>query len=154
MLFRSRSATENVAGIISTAYALEKTYKNLDIQKNINIIAHIKENLIKLIPNCKINTDTGRSLSNILSFAIPNTRGEVLVHLLEDKGIIIGTGSACSAQKAHTRVPIALGLSKEYFDGMIRISISNSTTFEDVQVFLSEFKNSFEYLNGVIAGKI
>ena len=149
-----RSATENVAGIISTAYALEKIYKNLDIQKNTNIIASIKENLVKLIPNCKINTDTGRSLSNILSFAIPNTRGEVLVHLLEDKGIIIGTGSACSAQKAHTRVPIALGLSKEYFDGMIRISISNSTTVEEVQVFLSEFKNSFEYLNGVIAGKI
>ena len=78
--------------------------------------------------------------------------GEVLVHLLEDKGIIIGTGSACSAQKAHTRVPLALGLSKEYFDGMLRISIDNSTTMDDAEEFVKEFASCYNYLESVMSG--
>lgn len=147
-----RSATENVSGIISTAYALTKTYKQLDTQKNKKIISYIANSISNIVPKAVINTNFDCSLSNILSVAIPNTRGEVLVHMLEDKGIIIGTGSACSAQKSHTRVPIALGLSRDYFDGMIRISIDNSTTFEDAEKFVTEFKNCFEYLNSVMFG--
>lgn len=147
-----RSATENVSGIISTAYALTKTYKQLDTQKNKKIISYIADSISNIVPKAVINTNFDCSLSNILSVAIPNTRGEVLLHMLEDKGIIIGTGSACSAQKSHTRVPISLGLSREYFDGMIRISIDNSTTFEDAEKFVIEFKNCFEYLNSVMFG--
>lgn len=147
-----RSATENVCGIISTAYALQKTYKLLDIKKNQAIMQYIAQNLLEIVPNLRINTNFENSLSNILSVAVPNTRGEVLVHMLEDKGIIIGTGSACSAQKSHTRVPIALGLPKEYFDGMIRVSIDNSTTMQDAEIFVKEFKNCFEVLNSVING--
>lgn len=145
-----RSATENVSGIFSTAYALEKTYKNLDIEKNKKIMNYLETSLRKIVPNCIINTDFQRSLSNILSFSVPNTRGEVLLHLLEDKGIIIGTGSACSAQKAHTRIPIALGLSKEYFDGMLRISIDNSTTFEEIELFVKEFDNCYKFLSNIM----
>ena len=147
-----RSATENVSGIISTAYALNKTYRNLNIDKNKQIISFIAENLQKIVPNLILNTNFEKSLSNILSFAIKNTRGEVLVHLLEDKGIIIGTGSACSAQKAHTRVPLALGLSKEYFDGMLRISIDNSTTMDDAEEFVKEFASCYNYLESVMSG--
>ncbi len=147
-----RSATENVSGIISTAYALNKTYRNLNIDKNKQIISYIAENLQKIVPNMILNTNFERSLSNILSFAIKNTRGEVLVHLLEDKGIIIGTGSACSAQKAHTRVPLALGLSKESFDGMLSISIDNSTTMEDAEEFVKEFASCYSYLESVMSG--
>lgn len=146
-----RSATENVCGIVSTAYALEKTYKLLDIEKNKKLIDYITQNLTKIVPNCIINTNFDKSLSNILSVSIKDTRGEVLVHMLEDKGIIIGTGSACSASKAHTRVPIALGLSREYFDGMLRISIDNCTTFVDVEIFIKEFEECYKFLNNFTA---
>ena len=146
-----RSATENVCGIVSTAYALDKTYKLLDIEKNNKLIEYIAQNLTKIVPNCVINTNFDKSLSNILSISIKDTRGEVLVHMLEDKGIIIGTGSACSASKAHTRVPIALGLSKEYFDGMLRISIDNCTTFEEVEIFIKEFEECYKFLNNFTA---
>lgn len=145
-----RSATENVCGIISTAYALEKTYKQLDIEKNKQIISYVADNLTKFLPNMICNTNFDCSLSNLLSFALKNTRGEVLVHMLEDKGIIIGTGSACASSKAHTRIPTALGIPKEYFDGMIRISIDNCTTFEQAETFVNEFKNCYEYLSSVI----
>lgn len=148
-----RSATENVCGIVSTAFALEKTYKQLDIEKNKRLIGYIAENLTKIVPNCIINTNFDKSLSNILSIAIPNTRGEVLVHILEDKGIIIGTGSACSAQKSHTRVPIALGLPKEYFDGMLRISIDNSTTMQEAEIFIKKFEESYRFLSGFMSNK-
>ncbi len=146
-----RSATENVCGIVSTAYALDKTYKLLDIEKNKKLIEYTAQNLTKIVPNCVINTNFDKSLSNILSISIKDTRGEVLVHMLEDKGIIIGTGSACSASKAHTRVPIALGLSKEYFDGMLRISIDNCTTFEEVEIFIKEFEECYKFLNNFTA---
>lgn len=146
-----RSATENVCGIVSTAYALDKTYKLLNIEKNKKLIEYIAQNLTKIVPNCVINTNFDKSLSNILSISIKDTRGEVLVHMLEDKGIIIGTGSACSASKAHTRVPIALGLSKEYFDGMLRISIDNCTTFEEVEIFIKEFEECYKFLNNFTA---
>lgn len=149
-----RSATENVSGIISTAFALEKTYKLLDIEKNKQIIQYIADEIARIIPNCIINTNIDKSLSNILSVAIANTRGEVLVHMLEDKGIIIGTGSACSASKAHSRVPLALGLPKEYFDGMIRISIDNSTSFDDAKAFIKEFNECYSYLNSFMSAKV
>lgn len=146
-----RSATENVCGILSTAYALEKTLKNLDIAKNKKIIEYIAQNLTKIVPNCVINTNFDKSISNILSFSVKETRGEVLVHMLEDKGIIIGTGSACSASKAHKRIPLALGLGSEYFDGMLRISIDNSTTLEDAEIFVKEFKECYNFINSFIA---
>ncbi len=148
-----RSATENVSGIISTAVALEKTYKLLDIEKNKKIIQFIADNLATFIPDLIVNTNFECSLSNILSFALKNTRGEVLVHMLEDKGIIIGTGSACSSSKAHSRIPTALGIPREYFDGMIRISIDNCTTFEQAEIFVKEFKSCYEYLSSVIFNK-
>lgn len=148
-----RSATENVSGIISTAYALDKTLKTLDMDKNKGIILALADGVKQIVHDCIINTDFEHSLSNILSFSVPNTRGEVLVHMLEDKGIIIGTGSACSSSKAHQRVPMALGLPKQYFDGMLRISIDSSTTMEDAKQFLCEFERSYKYLSGVMGQK-
>lgn len=147
-----RSATENVGGIISTAFALEKTLKNLDEQKNFQILEYLAKSIQEIQPKVIFNTDLQRSVSNILSFALPNTRAEVLVHMLEDNGYIVGTGSACSSSKATARIPTALGLPKEYFDGVIRVSIDNMTSMQDIENFVCEFKNQYSILNTFMNG--
>ena len=49
-------------------------------------------------------------------------------------------------------MPLALGLSKEYFDGMLRISIDNSTTMDDAEEFVKEFASCYNYLESVMSG--
>ena len=62
-------------------------------------------------------------------------RGEVLLHMANDKGLIIGTGSACSsnAKNRYSKVILACGYDEKTADGVIRISFSPSTTDEDIQ---------------------
>ena len=55
-----------------------------------------------------------------------------MLHALEKRGIIIGTGSACSSKKSNKRIPISLGLRSEFFDGMLRISLSADNTKNDI----------------------
>lgn len=148
-----RSATENVAGIVSTAYSLKRTLKELDISKNQSILEYFRAKLLQIEPKIIINTDFEHSVSNIISFSIPKTRGEVLVHMLEDNGFIIGTGSACSASKGGARIPTELGLPKEYFDGMIRLSIDNATSMQDAENFIQAFEKQYKALNEFMNGR-
>ena len=54
------------------------------------------------------------------------------MHCMEDMGIIVGTGSACSAGKSTKRIPKALGIEPKYAEGMLRISFDESNTQQDV----------------------
>lgn len=143
-----RSATENVAGIMAMAEAMEKTLSNVDFGKNKEKICKIKDKLLSINADFIINTDLEHSCGAILSLAIPNTRGEVLVHMMEDNGVIIGTGSACSASKGGKRIPLALGLEQKYHDGMIRISIDYTTTDSEIDSFLEIFEEQYNKLAG------
>lgn len=145
-----RSATENVAGIMAMAEGMEKTLSGVDYEQNKAKIHRIKEKLLSINPDFIINTDMQHSCGCILSFSIPNTRGEVLVHMMEDNGVIIGTGSACSASKGGKRIPLALGLEQKYYDGMIRISIDYMTTDSEIDSFLEIFEEQYNKLASFI----
>jgi cysteine desulfurase len=71
----------------------------------------------------------------ILSVTADGIRGEVLLHILEDRGVLVGMGSACSsnAQKRYSRVMLACGLDKVKADGVIRLSFSNETTEAEIE---------------------
>ncbi len=62
-------------------------------------------------------------------------RGEIIFHEVNDKGLIIGTGSACSsnAKKRYSRVILACGIDEERADGVLRISFSAENTVEEVE---------------------
>ena len=70
----------------------------------------------------------------ILSISAVALRGEVLLHMANDKGLIIGTGSACSsnAKTRYSKVILACGHDEKTADGVLRISFSPETTEEDV----------------------
>lgn len=69
----------------------------------------------------------------ILTVAAKNLRGEILQRLLEERGVLVGTGSACSSKHPTSRVITACGVGKEYLNGVLRFSFSPATTQEEVQ---------------------
>ncbi|MDE7215328.1 MAG: cysteine desulfurase [Clostridia bacterium] len=143
-----RSATENVASIMAFADVVQRNFIN--IKDNYSKVADLRNylygRLIDSFDNLKINTDMENSSPYVFSFALNSARGEVLVHCIEDKGIIVGTGSACSAKKSTKRIPSALGIGDDYSQGMLRISFCEKNTKTEIDEFISALASSLEEL--------
>ena len=82
---------------------------------------------------------------HIFTFAFAEVRGEVMQHSLESEGILVGTGSACSARRAHDRIPAALGLGS-YADGVIRVSFGRENTAEEVKLLAAKITEHYNIL--------
>lgn len=130
-----RSGTENVSGIAGMAKAVEEIYTDFD--EKINYLYGIKERFIsgvRRIEGIKINGLTGRdSAPHVVSVSIQGVRSEVLLHALEDKGIYVSAGSACSSNKPMPSATLrAIGVEKQYLDSTLRFSFSVFTTPEEI----------------------
>jgi len=143
-----RSATENLPGIMSFACAVENNFPSLQKNyQNIKLLQyHLAQRLDNELENIKINTDIDNSSPYIYAFALNSARGEVMVHCLEDKGIIVGTGSACNSKKSTKRIPQALGIDGSFAEGMMRISFDKNSSIEDVDAFVDALKESLSEL--------
>lgn len=128
-----RSGTENVFGIKLFEYAA--TYRFANIDKN---FAHVKELNEKMRNLLDSELFTVLSPSDgspyILTVTAKDVRGEIILHEVNDKGLIIGTGSACSSneKKRYSRVILACGIDQTSADGVLRISFCPENTEEDV----------------------
>ena len=71
----------------------------------------------------------------ILSISAVGLRGEVLLHMADDKGLMIGTGSACSsnAKTRYSKVILACGHDEKTADVVLRISFVPQTTKEEIE---------------------
>ncbi len=139
-----RSGTENVAGIAGMAMAADMLYRDFDGEtakirglKNafLEEVERFNEELTSkgeepLIVNGRTGDD---SAPHIISLTVPGVRAEVLLHALEDKGIYVSSGSACSSNRPHPSQTLqAIGLPRPYWDNTIRISLSGLNTKEDI----------------------
>ncbi|UKI13930.1 MAG: hypothetical protein L6V85_07230 [Clostridiales bacterium] len=70
--------------------------------------------------------------------ALKGVRGEVMLHSLEDYGILIGVGSACSSKKGINKFQSLLSLDDEHKEGIIRVSVSETNTIEECDFFLEK----------------
>ena len=129
-----RSATENVAGICAFARAAKLVYPRNKAREEewgkerLAAEEYLKNNMDDIV----ILSERGKCLSSFLTLAVKGIRGEVMVHVLDERGIMIGTGSACSSHSSNKRIPQVLGLEKEYWDGMIRLTISDMNSSGDL----------------------
>lgn len=143
-----RSATENVPAIMAFANVVEQNFG--DIRANYKSVSelrdYLQDKLLNNFDNVKINTDSKNSSPYVFSFALNSARGEVMVHCLEDKGIIVGTGSACNSQKSTKRIPQALGINDDYAQGMLRVSFNENNTKSDVDSFVKALGESLQEL--------
>lgn len=136
-----RSGTENVPGIAGMAKAAEMLYNHLeeDAERLYSLKNYFCEGLRK-IPDIRINNPEGmEGAPHIVSLSVAGVRSEVLLHALEDKGIYVSAGSACSSNKPHTAGSAtmkAIKLPEEFLDSTLRFSMSVYTTREELDYTL------------------
>ncbi|KMP12371.1 cysteine desulfurase [Candidatus Nitromaritima sp. SCGC AAA799-C22] len=91
--------------------------------------------------------DMNRQSPAIVNFSFPPVEGEVLLHHLEEKGIYVGQGSACSAHsKEPSKILMGIGLTEEEARCGLRVSFSRDNTPAEVDRFLDEFARAYEVL--------
>lgn len=135
-----RSGTENVPGVAGIGRACGLIYQNLDRDKE--KLYALKDYFIKGLNRMDyvfINgpkDETGAP--HIVSASIAGIRSEVLLHALEERGIYVSSGSACSSHK-HTRSATleAMGVERRLMDSTIRFSFSVFTTEEEIKYTLN-----------------
>lgn len=135
--FNVRAATENVPYIKALEYAANTVYADFDekYSKKMEIIEYIRNEVTKNVEDviCLTPTKNGHFAPHIISFAFKDVRGEVLMHTLEKDGYVVGIGSACSSHRGTGRIQEAIGLTKDYEKGELRISISEFNTLEEAK---------------------
>lgn len=139
-----RSGTENVPGIAGIALAAKEVYQNLD-QKVARMYA-LKKRFIEGVQKLDDTVIHGlydeTSAPHIVSAGIAGIRSEVLLHALEEKGIYVSSGSACSSNHpAVSGVLKGIGAKKEYLDATLRFSFSEFTTEEEIDYTLETLYN-------------
>ncbi len=130
-----RSGTENVPGIAGMAKAIEEIYTDFD--PKIQYLYGIKERFVKgvrTIEGIKINgPDIREGAPHVVSVSIQGVRSEVMLHALEDKGIYVSAGSACSSHRPTPSATLkAIGVEKQYLDTTLRFSFSLYTTEAEI----------------------
>lgn len=126
-----RSGTENVPGIVGLGKATELIYQ--DHKEKVKHIRAVKEHFIDRvmaeIPNVK---DNSGEAPHIASISFLGVRSEVLLHALEEKGIYVSAGSACSSNKPEVSGTLrGIGLDKEHYESTLRFSFSIYNTVEE-----------------------
>lgn len=146
-----RSGTENVPGIYGLGKAVEIMNKDLDdkIKKIQNLKVLLKEQILKNIDGVKINSPEN-GVCHILNVSFENIRGEVLLHFLEQKGVYVSTGSACSSKKKGSHVLNAMKLKPGEIEGAIRFSLSDFNTEEEILETVKILKDSINDLRMII----
>ena len=136
-----RSGTENVAGIIGLAKALELAQKNREKENTrlLNLRNYFAAKIKKILPNAILNgpinehLNSLKRLPNSLNFTIPGIEGEALLLYLDAHGICAGTGSACDTNSDDaSHVLLALGRSVAEAKSSIRFSLGKFTTKKDL----------------------
>lgn len=130
-----RSGTDNVPGIAGLGAAAKEVYEKLD--ENTEHLYQLKERLAKGLESMDQVVINGMALREgapqILSASFLGIRSEVLLHTLEDRGIYVSAGSACSSHKRKgSSTLLAMGMPKEQKESTLRFSFSKENTFEQV----------------------
>lgn len=142
-----RGGTENFAGIVAFGKAISLC--NYDYEKCSKLKSLLLDNIT--MPYKLISSD--KCVPNIISLCFKDVRGETLVHLLEDDGFLIGTGSACNSKNTANRVLSEIGVAQDYILGAIRISFGNEITEQDILDLAKSINKNVElYYSKTIKG--
>ena len=134
-----RSGTENVPGCAGLGAAVKEVYT--DHEAKIERLYGLRERMIeglKALPGVTINGHEGReNAPQIVSASFEGVRSEVLLHALEEKGIYVSSGSACSVNHPGVSGTLrGIGVKKELLDSTIRFSFGLFNTPEEVDYCL------------------
>ena len=141
-----RSGTENVPGIAGLGLAAEKMYENLE--KNRKLLYDLKRYFLERInevPGTTVHacrpSELEQTAPHVVSVSFAGVRSEVLLHALEDEGVYVSSGSACSSN--HPGISgtlMAIGVERALLDSTLRFSFSVETTKEEIAYAIGRLK--------------
>ncbi len=139
-----RSGTTNASGIAAMGAAFEELRaaeaENLRHMRELKLLL---ANYLLSLPDVLLNGPKAEEgAPHILNCSFLGVRGEVLLHALEERGIYVSTGSACSShKKGKNRVLASIGVEGERAEGAIRFSLSAENTPEEMARTAGEISN-------------
>lgn len=140
-----RASTENVAGAVGMAKALEICVQ--DIEKSMyhkKILSdHVISRIQNEIPLVQLNGSPDVRLPGNLNFSFRYTDAETLVLELDAKGIAVSGGAACSTEiHGPSHVLTAIGLSEDMASAAVRITFGDENTLEEADIFVDALKKA------------
>ena len=151
-----RSSTENTPGIAGMGLAAEMSCSDLMMKiSNIGMVNnYLLNGLRSEISDMIVNgpeelgytlLEHGKRCPSVLNVTFEGTRGEVLLHTLEQDGVIVSTGSACSSNKqGESHVLQAMSMTHKEIEGAIRFSFSEFNTVEEMDFVIDRVKVAVE----------
>ena len=138
-----RSGTENVPGAAGLGVAAKEMYTNHE--EKIRRLTELKDYMtdrLGEIEGTSINSKKGaESAPQIVSVSFEGVRSEVLLHALEDKGLYVSSGSACSSHHPGISGTLkGIGVAQKYLDATIRISFGIFNTKEEIDYCIDTLK--------------
>lgn len=154
---RLRSGTENVAGIIGLATALELSMMSRDAENA--RLTNLRDQLIRgiqeRIPKVVLNGHPTDRLPNNVNVSILDIEGEAMLLYLDAKGIAAATGSACDSESLDpSHVILAIGRPYEYAHASMRFTLGRATTQEDIDYVLEVLPGIVEKLRKISPVKL
>jgi cysteine desulfurase len=146
-----RAGTENVAGIVGAASALQLAYA--DLPQALPRIIDLSDRLIAgllAIPGSHLTGHPGKRLPNNASFCFEGVEGESILLSLDLLGVAASTGSACTSGSVDpSHVLIAMGVPDELAHGSLRLTLGKGNSNEDVDAVLKAVPGIIAKLRGL-----
>lgn len=144
-----RSGTENVPAIAGIGLAAKEAYTDFDAK--LLRMVELKDYFIDKITaldNVTVNSKKGTdSAPHIISVTFNGVRSEVMLHSLEEKGIYVSAGSACSSNKpAVSRTLKGIGLDDRQLDSTIRFSLCYDSSKEELDYVVETIAGMIDML--------
>ena len=138
-----RSGTDNVPGVAGMGQAVKEAYTNME--EKVCEMTQLKDYLIDSLLNLddvRVNSEKGNAgAPHIVSVSFLGVRSEVMLHALEEKGVYVSSGSACSSNKPSVSATLkGIGLDKEALDSTLRFSLCDTTTKEEIDYAIEAVK--------------
>lgn len=138
-----RSGTHAVPGIVGLGQAAKEAYEDFDKKTEYlyECKKHLREGLLTIEGVKLLGPDAKGGAPHIVSASFAPVRSEVLLHALEAKGIYVSSGSACSSNKPGlSNTILAIGTPREKADSVIRFSLCEDNTIEEMDYCIETLK--------------
>jgi cysteine desulfurase len=150
--YKMRAGTHNVTGIVGFGKAIElvKKQRQKDIKKIQALRDYFITNILKEIPNTKLNGSKEKRSPNNANISFRDVEGEGLLLSLDMDGVACSTGSACSSGAlSPSHVLLSIGLKPEQAHGSLRITIGKQTTKQEIVSAIKKIKTIVERLRKI-----
>ena len=144
-----RAGTENIPGIVGLGAAVERAMRIMDTKtrKEIELRDYLIGRLENEIPHCWLNGHRTKRLPNNINFSFLFIEGESMLIMLDMKGICASSGSACTSGSLDpSHVLLAIGLEHEEAHGSLRLTLSEESTKEEMDIVAEEVKKIVQRL--------